>query len=265
MFKSLQSISCPGGGKNLDYIHATDNCVLLLDGSTPLQSGAYDASKFNADFALALIEHLRDESDLTSAVNLSIDELFECFKGQNREYSLDYYPSSTLLAALDCGEYVHIVCLGDSTAVIVMKDGSKVTISCDDVKKLDNKVIDRLVEIRNEKKIDIRDVMGLAEIKDMLLSHRKKMNAEGGYEILSFNMRKLDSADIKTFKKEDIDRIIFYSDGFDMFREDLAASDVDLSALYEKLRREENEDFLLNKNPRFKVSDDASAIVFEII
>jgi hypothetical protein len=99
----------------------------------------------------------------------------------------------------------------------------------------------------------------------MLLSHRKKMNAEGGYEILSFNMRKLDSADIKTFKKEDIDRIIFYSDGFDMFREDLAASDVDLSALYEKLRREENEDFLLNKNPRFKVSDDASAIVFEII
>lgn len=265
MFKILQSISCPGGSKNLDYIHATDNCVLLLDGSTPLQSSTYDASEFNADFAHALFKHLREGSGLVSSINSSVEELFERFKAQNGEYGLDYYPSSTLLLALESEEDVNIVCIGDSTAVIVMKDNSKVTISCDKVKKLDNKVIERLVEIRNERKIDICDAMKLGEIKDMLLAHRKKMNTADGYEILSFNMKKLDAEDVRAFKKEDVARIIFYCDGFDMLSEELTESDVDLNALYEKLRREEKDDFLLNKNPRFKVSDDASAIVFEIV
>ena len=264
MFRILQSVSCSGGLKNLDSIYTSSDCVLLLDGSTPLQNGAYDACKFNSDFISAFLKHLRGGVELTDAINFSVDELFECFKTQNREYGLEYYPSSTLVIAVEDGEDLKIVCIGDSAAAVIMKDNSRVMINCDSVKRLDNQVIERLAQIRKETNMDICEAVKLSEIKNMMIENRKKMNIAGGYEILSFGMRKLSENDARSFKRSQVARVIFYSDGFDALAEELTLDDANLNILYEKLRREENDDILLNKNPRFKVSDDASAIIFEL-
>ena len=56
-----------------------------------------------------------------------------------------------------------------------------------------------------------------------------------------------------------------FTDGFDSMSHELAKIPCPpLSDVYEKLREQEKADSTFNKFPRFKLSDDATAVVFKV-
>ena len=264
MLKILQSLSLAGGKQNIDLVRATDDCILVLDGSTPLVKSAYDASRFTVDFADAFFERVGRGESIPSAISTALSDVFELFKREVTDGAADTYPSACLLVAYMCEGRLHIINIGDTAALIVLKDKSVKTVTCSDVPYFDGMVIERAKQIRKESGADICDVMKLPEIKQMLIDNRGRMNKPDGYRILAFGMSDVDEGEIMSFDVRDIDRVVLHSDGFDGYAKELTAEDADLEKIYALLREKENADASLNADPRFKISDDASAVIFTI-
>ena len=154
--------------------------------------------------------------------------------------------------------------IGDCTTLLFDQQG--VTEIYDtQVDRFDDAVIDEMIRVRQQTGEDIAEIVKSNPIQELLLANRRKMNAIDGYEILSFNMRPRTVADVRTFDLADIHQVVMYTDGFKSMEEAFLVSDCPkLAALYDALRAEEKSDASLNQRPRFKISDDASAIMFEI-
>ena len=90
------------------------------------------------------------------------------------------------------------------------------------------------------------------------------MNHPDGYRIISLNMKPVEKQDIVSVKKDNVDEIILYSDGFNLMEKEIISGKLDFSVMYQMLRAKENEDSRLNTYPRFKKSDDASIISLRI-
>ena len=265
MFRIIQSLSLAGGEKNIDLIRTSDNCVLLLDGSTPLVESKYDASQFVMDFANAFFDRLQNRECAPAAVGHALSDIYALFKKAIDNDDVDLYPSACLTAAYISEGMLHIISIGDTVALVIMKDGTVKTVTCHDVSRLDRAVISKAMEMRKAFNMDICDVMKRPEIKQMLINNRKMMNKANGYKILAFGMPDVDDHDIHVFNANEVERIVMHSDGFDGYADRLAANDASLDQIYRLLRCEENADPRLNETPRFKVSDDASAIIFDIV
>ena len=265
MFRIVQSLSFAGGEKNIDLIRTSDDCILLLDGSTPLVESNYDASQFVKDFADAFFERIKNRERAPTAVNLALADVCELFKKAVANDNIDMYPSACLTVAYISEGMLHIINIGDTVALVIMKDGTVKTVTCNDVSRLDRAVISKAKEIRESSGMDMCDIMKRPEIKQMLINNRKMMNKSNGYKILAFGMPDVDENDIHAFNTNEVERIVMCSDGFDGYLDMLAANDANLDQIYQLLRGKENADAGLNKTPRFKISDDASAIMFEIV
>ena len=264
MFDILQSLSLAGGSENIDYIRATERCVLLLDGSTPLIKSNYATSRFTELFAKCFFELFEAGESATDAINGAIANVYEDFKTCVENNDVGYFPSATLVLAYMENGKLCIINIGDSTALVVMKNGKVVRISSDDVPRFDNSVIDRMKQIRSHTGMDMSDIIVLPEIREMLVKNRGFMNKPDGYRIVAFEMESVGEKDIIRFDASKVERIILHSDGFDDLGDELLSPDANLEQIYANLRKMENDDYLMNKYPRLKVSDDASAVIFTI-
>ena len=264
MLKILQSLSLAGGEKNIDLIRATDECILLLDGSTPLIKSNYDASRFTLDFADTFFERVAKGERIPSAINTALSDVYKLFKRETADDNTAMYPSACLLVAYISEGRLHIINIGDTTALIVMADGSVKTVTCGDVRHFDRGIIARAMQIKQERGIDVCNIMELPEIRQMLMDNRSKMNTPDGYRILAFDMTDVDESEVLCFDPRDIKRVVLHSDGFDGYAAELTVPDADLSKIYASLRKKEKADARLNLDPRFKISDDASAVIFTV-
>ena len=59
--------------------------------------------------------------------------------------------------------------------------------------------------------------------------------------------------------------MVLFSDGFDSMQERFCDEQIDLQDLYQQLRSFELRDSALEAFPRFKLHDDASAILFDVV
>ena len=264
MIKIFQSLSLAGGKKNIDLIRATNECVLVLDGSTPLVNSEYDASRFTEDFADAFFDRVERGESVPNAINSALSDVFSLFEEEVAESNVDMYPSACLLVAYVNEGRLNIINIGDTSALVIMKDKSVINITCGDVSCFDEIVIARAKQIRKEIGADICDIMNFPEIRRMLIDNRRKMNKPDGYRILAFGMTDVVESEIISFDARDIERVVLHSDGFDRYADELSAEGADIKKLYTLLRKEENADAKLNVAPRFKVSDDASAVIFTV-
>lgn len=264
MIKVLQKISEPGLRANEDLVWSNDCCGVVLDGSTSLIPTDFNAIWFVNEFITAFSAYIDLTNDLCQSVNNALKVVFEKFCQTFTTAEMDYYPSASAAFVYSHHNKIQILNIGDCTIRLFMKNQQITDIYTDDVERLDRQVIDEMIKIRKQTSQNICEIATCAEIKEMLIANRKKMNAPGGYKILSFNMPPCQECDTIEFDSTEIDRIILFSDGFASVEGELMTPDAVLPDVYRKLRALEEHDSLLNDNPRFKMSDDASALVVSV-
>ncbi len=261
----IDEISLPGGLKNEDYFQYNDNTVVFLDGSSGLSADAPDSCWFVQRFTDIFLQWMSKTDDLCDSVNGAISALYQEFLQESPDHGDNtVFPSASLVIAHICGDKLQLLNIGDCTTLL-FGEQSITEIYDTQVDRFDDAVIAKMMEIRQQTGEDISTIVQSTPIRELLLHNRRKMNATDGYEILSFNMQSRTVANLLTFDLADIHRVVMFTDGFKSMEEALFAPDCPkFAVLYDTLRAEEKADASLNQRPRFKISDDASAIMFEI-
>lgn len=261
--KILDWLSLPGNETNEDTIWYNENCAIVLDGSTSLKGSFYPASVFVKDFINVFSEQIAKTGTLYKAVNDTISVLKKKLNLQEKADASQILPSAAGVFVYETENSIQILTIGDCTAILFGNFGIK-KIYSDEVESFDNKVIQRMIQLRHSSGADIRDIVSWDEIRNMLVENRKMMNHPDGYRIISMDMKPVSEKDIVSFNKNTVNKVVLYSDGFDFMEKEILDGETDFHALYQKLRKSEESDSLLNMDPRFKKSDDASIISLQI-
>lgn len=261
--KVIDRLSCAGNRINEDAIWCSEHCALVLDGATMLKDSVYPASVFVKEFIDVFSQQIADSSSLWEAVNGTVSVLRER-RSTGDDFDPTRIPSSASgIFVYETDDEIQVLTIGDCTAILSGRLGIKKVYS-GEVEAYDQKVIRRMIELHKTTGADIADLVLSDEIRDMLVENRKMMNRPGGYRILALNLGPVNEKDILSVKKDEVDQIVLYSDGFHQMEKDIIGGETDCSLLYKKLRETENADFCLNAYPRFKKSDDASILVLKI-
>ena len=262
MINVLQSLSLPGALRNEDRIWYNERCLVLLDGSTGLVRTELDAVWFVDGFLALFQEELARTDALPAAINTALSRLQERFEALSGNGTYEYLPSASALFFLQKGDCLQVVNVGDCSALLIGETVQKLYL--DEVERFDSQVIRRMLALRAENGQDLAQLVQTPEIRQMLIANRKMMNRPEGYRILAFNMAPVTDADVMRFPLAGMHRIVALSDGFELLEEELAREDAELPALYERLRDMEEKDSSLNRFPRLKKRDDASAVIFTV-
>ncbi len=269
MIKVLQLLSHSGDGiKNEDKIWHGPQDVLVLDGSTSLSPSSLDATWFVDRFSRLYAEAITATGDICHAINRTLEVLFDEFKEAVKDDATvapKFFPSASGLFFHTDGANLQIVTIGDCCANIYFKDQALPLCVYDpEVSVYDQRVFSAMETMRQSTGKSISELVQAPEIRSMLALHRSNMNTPSGYRILSFGMTPCLPDSVITLPTENIHHIVAFTDGFDLVDHLLEDMDYPLSQACDELRRAEEQDNLLNENVRFKVHDDASAIVFEV-
>lgn len=266
-----QSCCYPGNKNNEDYLYQGKDSIIVLDGSTNLfeLDKKIDAEWYVKNFikqynllndgSRTLIELLKEAVRRMKILHTSIT-------GQNPDEIVQKTSASIALVHERNGMF-HFFSLGDCSILIDFKsrNRAKELIRIEDVSTLDDKVINRMIEIHKKTGIDIIKTKEFDEIKYMLIQNRNKMNKSNGYWVLGFDETAIDHGLYKIYTVEEVSQIIIFSDGFNSKKQSIIDKDFfDIEKLYKDLREQENKDKGCNKMPRLKKSDDATLVVIEV-
>lgn len=259
-----QELSCPGAEVNEDLVWHDGRYAVVLDGSSTLAGTGHDAVRFVNLLIERFAAQAAHGSGLATCVNEAIDSLRDEFDA--RQYPEGIVPSAAGAFVRETDDAIEVASIADCTVVVLRKDGSTATVRDRAIERFDSQVIALASEIRSSTGTDFSEVMGLPEVRAALLANRKLMNTAEGYRVLASNMRPLRGRFVTRFDKSEVERVLVHSDGFDRAAEGLDLRDpgIDLEDLYQGLRASELADPELNRIPRFKLSDDASALLLRI-
>lgn len=269
MIKTLQTISHSGDGiKNEDKLWFDQDNVLVLDGSTALFPSTIDATWFVTNFAKLYEKNIEVCASIPQAINKTLDSLFAMFKkaiSEDGAVAPTFYPSASGLFFHVTDNTLQVVTIGDCCADIYFRDGSQPLCIYDpEVAHFDNGVFESMKHIRSTSGENICDLVKDPRIRSILMRNRSTMNTDEGYRILSFNMTPCTEDEVMEFPVDGISHIVAYTDGFEDVAYLMEDKDYSLQEACNKLRQDELDDPYLNNNIRFKIHDDASAIVFEV-
>lgn len=177
-------------------------------------------------------------------------------------------PSACIAIVKENKDNYEFFVLGDCSIIYGNRE-NQTLITNDDIRKLDNDKIEKMISIAKEKNINVCDAYKII-IPD-LKKQRLLKNKPNGYYILDIDESAVEHGKYTVISKKDIDMIIIMSDGFSTYYEHLNLEknyktfflknyDMDVDTLYKQLREREISDKYLNKYPRYKISDDASII-----
>ena len=259
-----QELSYPGTDVNEDLVWHGPHDAVVLDGSSTLSGTGHDAVEFVRAFIGCYENEVAAGRGLVESVNSAISSLRERFDPSL--YAEGIVPSAAGAFVRETHDALEVVSIADCTVVVLGRDGSVTRVRDCAIDRFDAEVIELAASIRTDTGMDIAETMRLPQIRSALLANRKRMNTPGGYRVLASNMEPIDASSVVRFDKDTVARVLVHSDGFDSATEgvSLASCDLDLEGLYRELRASERADVSLNRRPRFKVSDDASALLLRI-
>lgn len=276
MLKIEQVIYEAGNIINEDMISYNDHFAMVLDGSTGLRkkelaSGENIARWYVEQFRKQITIHIEDSLSLPEIVGLCIEEINLLFE-QICPGVIDKVdePSASITMIRERDGKLEVFSLGDCTTILTHKDQSITYIYDERVAKLDNDVIEKMIDISKEKHITILQTRDA--VQEQLIVNRCKKNEENGYWILGLEKEAVQHAYYQVFDLESICYIYMLSDGIAEYYEemDLAADYKEFikqlqkegaQILYKRLRKQQEEDSQCNLYPRIKPKDDASLLV----
>jgi hypothetical protein len=281
----LREICAPGGKNNEDAcIYKNDSYVLVLDGSTGLGDNIIkpaegddwrtDAQWFVQTFCALVKRHMDNFMPIRELVRACIAELAELYWARvPEETGRLNQPSASMALVKRTGDDIEVLAIGDLTVLIENDKGEIDNLTDSTVSDMDDQVIEQMAAESRARKISVKEAGQLTPIRERLKQNRMRKNTEGGYWVLGLEPSAVEHCAHRSVPIDSLKRILICSDGFAAYTryelpkgsepEQLLDEMIKKSpeAMLRKIRAAERADPDLNRYPRFKMSDDATAVL----
>lgn len=269
----LESISLAGSNLNEDAFAHDAVAAVVMDGATPLgdplMPGKSDAAWIAQFGARRVIAHLRDGEGPRKALRGALADAEKSFNALRLRDQEDVWqtPAASMMLAAETDEGVEFLWFGDCAALVF--DGEAVTVVGEtfDKKSTESDTARQAAAASNQ------PATARHHHIDMLRARRNTINS-GSYWLFTPAETAAGHVARRIIKVKPGAVILLASDGFLALATDYGAYSADslmqavmergLDVLGEELRAIENGDADGVKFPRFKTSDDATALLLKV-
>ncbi|MCT4621930.1 MAG: protein phosphatase 2C domain-containing protein [Marinisporobacter sp.] len=272
--KNRQILCRPGTQVNEDVANMNEYGAWVLDGATGLNKKNIVGQESDAKWFVTwwdgyLSNQLEKNDSLLNIMEKGIHRIKEEFSKITKEQALSKldFPSSSIVVLKWHEEELEYFSLGD-VALLVQKEERIQTIMDDKITKLDDSVFNSMKKLMMKEKKNMYEAKEI--MMDLIIKNRLLKNTEDGYWILGFNEDAAKKGLYGKIKTDTNTRVLIASDGFSALsdkydyvnRNELikVIENTGVEKLYDTLRDIEEKDSDGILYPRFKKSDDASAI-----
>lgn len=270
ILKIIDSISMPGNSKitNQDYIDFNAQCVLLLDGATPLEDKQlYPVEQFVRNFSEIFFNKFNNEDEVLSLVTETCQKLTAA-----KSIPIENFPSASSIILTVYNRKLKLTQVGDCKAYIYDGNSIKVAFPTTRIEQLDLIALNMMEGYQN---LGFSVEKSKEMVKPTLLAHRKLKNAKEGYPSLSVGLS--NALDLINQVQIDLSnnhqyKILLASDGFyngfESYQPEtlelIFSRELSLKDALSGYREIEALDSGLTNFPRFKPSDDATAVLLAL-
>jgi serine/threonine protein phosphatase PrpC len=251
------------------------NAAVVLDGATPLGDGLMpgpsDAAWISHFGARRILAHLREGDGARKALRAALADTQKSFEALRRMPPQDVWqtPCASVMLAAQIEEGLEFLWFGDCAALLKQEGGAVQIVG----ETLDKRAAEaaRAQKLSQEKGQPSTD---RAQFIDALRATRNRINS-GTYWLFSPDVKAASHVSRRVIKTAPGAMLLLASDGFLALASDYgaysadtlmaAALDKGLAALGEELRAIEAGDTGGAKFPRFKKSDDATALLLALV
>ena len=278
-FELLESLSLPGdpAKANEDSFGHDAGAAVVLDGATPLGSGLMpgpsDAAWIAQFGARRLLAHLRDGDGARKALRGALADAQKSFEAL-RLMPLQHVwqtPCASMMLAVESDEGAEFLWYGDCAALVQQGDGAVIVVG----ENFDKRAAEaqRAQKIAREKKLSPAADLSRPEFLEVLRAARNRINS-GNSWLFSPEVKAAAHASRRVIRLAPGAMLLLMSDGLLALASDYGAYSADslmaaaqgkgLAALGAELRAIEAGDPGGDKFPRFKKSDDATALLLKV-
>ena len=278
-FAVLDSLSLPGDAAkaNEDAFGHDARAAVVMDGATPLGDGVMpgpsDAAWIAQFGARRLLAHLRDGEGARKALRGALADAQKSFEALRRQPPEEMWqtPCASMMLAVAGEAGIEFLSFGDCAALVQPEGGAVSVIG----ETFDKRAAEaqRAKAIAKEKNLSPAAGLSRPEFIDKLREGRNRINS-GNHWLFSPDAKAASHAARRQMKVLPGTRLLLASDGFLALASDYGAYGADtlmqaamgkgLKALGEELRAIEAGDAGGDKFPRFKKSDDATALLLTV-
>ncbi len=277
-FSTYDFISMSEDRVNEDIAYAENNYGWVIDGATGLNKTNLTGSKgdvywFVNEWNNYLKDNILDKSkDIKEIVSKGMDFIGNKFN----KISSTKYPDKVDLPAASIAiirinnNKVEYFLLGDCTLMVEDNSGKLSIIKQTLLDKLDNIAKAEMNKLMLNEGISF--IEARQRINPLLIKHRLLKNTPEGYWTLGFDKSAVENSLYGYLDLEECKKALLMSDGFSAIFDNYKYMEADnlisivekqgLHQVYKTIRLIENEDADVVKFPRFKKSDDSSAVIF---
>lgn len=280
MLEVLDQLSMPGNPEkqNEDALGTSDNAVVVMDGATGLgdnlMPGKSDAAWLSAFGARRLMSYARDGATPQEAVTAALFDAQTSFEALRRRTPSGTWetPFSSMMLIAQDAQGIEALWFGDCAALVKRPDG-KVELVGEAFEKR-QKEAQRAARLAEKHNISPATQFRRPEILDSLKRARNHVNTVEGSWAFGPDVRAADHLSSAKIDAPKGSLILLCSDGFLALASDYNAYDEaglmaaivekGLAALGEEVRAIEDTDPEGRKFPRFKKSDDCTALLVRV-
>jgi hypothetical protein len=279
MLEVLDSISIPGNPEkpNDDAFAHIDGAAVVMDGATglgdQLMPGKSDAAWLAAFGARRLMAYAREGASPGEAVGAALFDAQTSFEALRKRPPVDTWetPFSSMMFVAENAQGTEALWFGDCAALVKRAD-APVEIVGDALEKRQNEAR-RVAKLAEMHGLSPAAGINRPEYMEALRKARNFVNSNGHWAF-GPDVRAADHVSSKRIDAPKGTALLLCSDGFLALASDYNAYDADalvaaarskgLKALCEELREIEREDPEGREFPRFKTSDDATALLLRV-
>jgi hypothetical protein len=275
----VETLSLPGdpAKANEDAFGHGGKEAVVIDGATPLgdslMPGPSDAAWIAQFGARRLMAHLRDGDGARKALRATLGDAQKSFEALRRHEPEEMWqtPCASMMLAVSAAEGVEFLWYGDCAALIKQNDAPVMVVG----ETFDKRAAEarRARALAKEKNLSPAAGLSRAEFIGDLRASRNRINS-GNDWLFSPDVKAASHVSRRAMKVAPGSDLLLVTDGFLALASDYGAYSADslmtaalasgLKALGEELRAIEDGDSGGDKFPRFKKSDDATALLLRL-
>ena len=278
-FALLDQLSLPGdpAKANEDFLAHGEKAGLVMDGATPLgdslMPGPSDAAWIAQFGARRLMAHLEDGDGARKALRGALADAQKSFAALRRHPPEDIWqtPCASMMLAVPDDGSLEFLWFGDCAALVKQGDAAVTVVG----ETFDKRAAEaeRARAVAKEKNLSPASGLSRPEFIGHLRAARNRINS-GDYWLFSPDARAASHVSRRVIKAAPGAVLLLATDGFLALASDYGVHSADslmdaartkgLAAMGEELRAIEAGDTGGDRFPRFKKSDDATAILLKI-
>ena len=280
-FELIDSLSIPGDPDkpNDDSFGVLENAAVVFDGATslnePLLPGKSDAAWLAQFGARRLLAHLKDGDTPADAVKHAMGDAQHSFAALARRPPSERYeiPYAAMMLVVETNAGIEALWFGDC-ACLVKRPGKNTEFVGEALLKKDTER-NAAMQLSAAKNVAPAASTNLTEFLPFLRAARNRLNTEGGGWAFAPDPQAAEHVSHATVDAPSGTLLLLATDGFLALVSEYnrcdpdtlitAASSVGLRTLGDEIRDIERGDADGTRYPRFKTSDDATAVLLRVI